>query len=354
MTGQESRPWMTVLIATYNSARFLPQIAEMLSSQTKPDGEGDLEILAVDGGSTDGTRQIAQSLGFRVIENPRGDAIAAKHLGLRHATSRLVCVLDHDEVLLREDSLALRFEAFRRIPELRAVISAGYRFEEMDSAVNMYASEFGDPFSMVTYRCPNNEKFRLEVFKKRLQKTFSDEELFVFRAGSENRPILCEMAAGSGTVDIDFFRESHPEIFTDVNVFPHAYYLLGDYDLIGMLAGDAIHHESAEQWSVVRAKISWRVNNAVNATKISGSGFSGRAHTELYSPLRHALRFAAYAVLVLPPLFDSIRLAVGRRRLGYLMHFPLTYFVLREAIRLRAANLFGSSAGVSRYGEKDG
>lgn len=86
MSGRlENRPWFSIVIATYNSSRFLRKIKDSLDSQESPVGAGSIEILAVDGGSTDNTRDLAQSLGFRLIDNPAGHAIAAKHkIGRAH------------------------------------------------------------------------------------------------------------------------------------------------------------------------------------------------------------------------------------------------------------------------------
>jgi len=345
------RPWMTIVIATYNSSKFLPRLSEMLKRQDCPDQCQDLEILAVDGGSTDDTRALAEHLGFRVLDNPDGNAISAKQVGLKNASSRLVCILDHDEVLLKNDSLKKRFEAFNLDSSLRVMISAGYEFSEKDSTANMYASEFGDPLSMSTYRCPNNSDHRIDVYGRRLEVVQEINDLFIFRAATERRPILCEVAAGSGTIDADFFRLTFPAMLEEPNIFPHAYYLLGQKDHIGVIVGDSIRHDSAESWSVVRKKISWRVNNAVRQTSISTSGLVGRSHSDLYSPRRQLLQFAIYAGLVFPVIVDSFVLVVTRRRLGYLNHFVLTYFVVLEAIRLKLGRVFGRAVSDIRYGQ---
>lgn len=351
MRNAEQRSWMTVVIATYNSARFLPGLANMLERQMKPPESGSLEVLIVDGGSSDETRTLAIEMGFRVIDNPEGNAIAAKNIGIRNASARLVCILDHDESLVRNDSLLRRFEAFESDPNLRAIISAGYEFLPGESAANMYASEFGDPVSLATYRCPNNARFRLSLLRNRLVEVSRKGEMHLFSAGSEQRPILCEMAAGSGTIDVDFFRDNHPQVLDDKNALPHAYYYLGNGDRIGVLERDSILHSSAENWSVVRSKISWRVRNAVLNTGVSQSGFSGRSHSDLYSPRSHALRFSLYALTILPPLCDALSLAFSRRRVGYLNHFLLTYYVVWSAAWFRLSRLLGRAVNEARYGE---
>lgn len=341
---------MTIVIATFNSERFLPGLREMFDAQRKPTDGASLEILAVDGGSTDSTRDLATELGFTVVDNPRGNPIAAKFLGLNYARSRLVCFLDHDEKLVRSDALWRRYELFNQHEFLRAIISAGYSFDEHDTTSNMYASEFGDPVSLAVYRCPNHGRFRIKAFAARLRVKSIEEDAYIFEASSETKPILCEMAAGSGVIDVDFYRLKHPSLFQDENLLPHAYYLLGPGDHLAVVDGDTVTHESAESWSVVRAKVKWRVGNAVNRSDVASSGFTGRDHSPLYSPRRHAGLFFLYAVTLVPPLIDSVRLAMSRRRLGYLYHFVLTYYVLGMSIVMRSQRLLGRRTIQKRYG----
>ena len=347
------RPWMTVVIATYNSEKYLPKIHKVLASQVQPEGVGALEVIAVDGGSTDKTRELAISYGYRVIDNLAGHAIAAKHIGLTKAASRLVCFLDHDELFTSTTALSRRYELFLGNPNLRAMISAGYRFGVKDSSSNMYASEFGDPVSMVAYRCPNNEIFRIRALSQRLKVDHIDDEAVLFRAGSESKPILCEMAAGSGVVDADFYRENYPTTFEDENAVPHLYYYLksiGANDLLGVIKHDAILHDSVDSWNAVRKKISWRINNAVNSTVIAKSGFNGRDHSKMYSPKTQIIKYLIYCLTVVGPVRDSIHLSLTRRRFGYLNHFGLVYFVLFESIRLRIRRK-NQNRTLNRYGE---
>ncbi len=67
------------------------------------------EIVVVDTGSTDGTREVARSHGARVVEWAwRDDFAAARNESLRHATGDWILVLDADEVLTEASGPALR------------------------------------------------------------------------------------------------------------------------------------------------------------------------------------------------------------------------------------------------------
>lgn len=56
----------------------------------------DPEIIVVDNGSTDGTAEIARSLGARVIEEPQGNVAIARNAGARAATGQVLVFVDAD------------------------------------------------------------------------------------------------------------------------------------------------------------------------------------------------------------------------------------------------------------------
>src|SRR5919109_258307 len=94
-----SVPWLSVVIPTYNGSSYLSQALESIILQ----GDQDVEVLAVDDGSTDDTVSILQSyshrLPMKVVEQQRvGNWVAATNRGLEMATGEYVCLLHQDDV----------------------------------------------------------------------------------------------------------------------------------------------------------------------------------------------------------------------------------------------------------------
>jgi glycosyltransferase involved in cell wall biosynthesis len=89
---------ISVLIATYNCARFLPQCLNSISAQTRqPD-----EIIVVDDGSEDGTEELMRRFsGVRYIrcEHNNGKA-AAFNRAVAEACGDILCHLDADDYWL--------------------------------------------------------------------------------------------------------------------------------------------------------------------------------------------------------------------------------------------------------------
>lgn len=96
-------PPVSVVLPTYQERAHIKDCLDSLGAQDYP---GDIEFLVVDGGSTDGTRDlVAQQPRVRLIENPSVTAAAAMNIGLRDM---------HGDVLVRADAHALYAPDFVR------------------------------------------------------------------------------------------------------------------------------------------------------------------------------------------------------------------------------------------------
>jgi glycosyltransferase involved in cell wall biosynthesis len=327
------RPWMSVVIATYNSEKLLEQTIASIRLQKVPSEGLGLEILAVDGGSQDGTLELAQQLGIEVVKNELGHAISAKHIGLLRARSNLVCFLDHDERLVDSQSLFKKHHLFQTDSSLRAAITSGYEITNTQTGANCYASEFGDPFSCYVYRMPNRSDFRIQVLKKRFEVLEETKSYIKFRANTESRPTLLEFVAAGSVVDRDFYLREHSELTFDRNLIPHLYSILSLSDHFAVIADDPVFHESADNWQMVLKKTNWKISNSVfQIGQNQLAGVEGRLRFEKKTSFRRKkVGFALYTLLIVPVLIDSIRMSFKRKDPSYLVHLPLSFYVLYKA-----------------------
>jgi len=111
MSGAPSELAITVIVPAYNAIAFLqrslPPLLEMQNS-----GEI-LEVIVADDGSTDDTAHFAETMGARVLKNPkRGGPGAARNYGAPHAQGQILWFVDAD-VIVRPGTAHLIIETFK-------------------------------------------------------------------------------------------------------------------------------------------------------------------------------------------------------------------------------------------------
>ena len=86
-------PTVSIVLPALYERRFMRDCLDSLLAQ---DDGRIVEILVVDGGSTDGTRAIVEAAGdpVRLVDNPRVTAAAAMNIGLAEAKGDVICRAD--------------------------------------------------------------------------------------------------------------------------------------------------------------------------------------------------------------------------------------------------------------------
>lgn len=93
-------PLVSFVIPCYNERDYLESCLASISRQMADPAS--FEVIVVDNGSRDGTRELAASLGARVLLNERRGAAASRNLGAREAKGDLLAFVDADCLLAPE------------------------------------------------------------------------------------------------------------------------------------------------------------------------------------------------------------------------------------------------------------
>lgn len=143
-------PKLSVIICTYNCKDDAKKCFETIKSQDYP---GELELIASDGGSTDGTVEALEKIGVKVLYNkeklPEGKG-RGKWLGYKNAKGEVIMIIDSDNFPIEKDWVK------KMVKPLVVDESVGFCISRMavvktDKIVNRYLSLVGpDPF--VSYR----------------------------------------------------------------------------------------------------------------------------------------------------------------------------------------------------------
>lgn len=111
-----AQPLVTLVVAMRNEAANIRDCLESIATQDYPTGR--LEVLAVDGRSTDGTRELAASVldgrpGWRLLDNPRITQAAAWNMGIDAARGDVIGIVGaHSE--LAPDYVSTAVETLER------------------------------------------------------------------------------------------------------------------------------------------------------------------------------------------------------------------------------------------------
>src|SRR5438132_14386761 len=107
-----SEPRVSVIIPTYNCARFLPESVNSVLSQTL----NDYEIIVVNDGSTDNTEEVLAPFRSRITYTYQINKglPAALNAGIKIAKGELLAFLDSDDVW-HADKLAKQVELMDRV-----------------------------------------------------------------------------------------------------------------------------------------------------------------------------------------------------------------------------------------------
>jgi len=118
---------VSVIVPVYNCAQYIGKAIESILAQTYPVHE----IIVVDDGSTDGTREALEPYKASIIyvyQKNAGEP-AARNTGIRHSTAEYIAYLDADDLWL-PDKLELQMQYLQTHPECELVYTDMMTFDD--------------------------------------------------------------------------------------------------------------------------------------------------------------------------------------------------------------------------------
>ncbi|MEM7656646.1 MAG: glycosyltransferase family 2 protein [Bacteroidota bacterium] len=103
---------ISLITVAYQAAHVLPTCIESVLSQDYPD----LEYILIDGGSTDGTKELVESYGDRIqvfVSEPDKGIYDAMNKGINLATGEVVGLLNADDLYAHESAVSQVMAAFQ-------------------------------------------------------------------------------------------------------------------------------------------------------------------------------------------------------------------------------------------------
>ncbi len=125
------QPLVTAIIPTYNRAEIVGKAIDSVLAQTYPN----IQVVVVDDGSTDGTRDVLRGYGDRIepIFQPNAGVGHARNAGIQAARGAFIAFLDSDDAW-ENWKIAAQIDVFQRFPEL-SIVYTDARSIELDGSV---------------------------------------------------------------------------------------------------------------------------------------------------------------------------------------------------------------------------
>jgi glycosyltransferase involved in cell wall biosynthesis len=141
-------PSISIVIPTYNSEKFLPLCLQSINDQDYPKDK--LEIIIIDGGSTDRTIDIAKGFGVtKILHNSLRTGEAGKAIGVKVAINEIIAFIDSDNILDGKDWFKRMVKPFQE-EEIAGVEPLYYSHRRYDGYITRYCALIGmnDPLCL--------------------------------------------------------------------------------------------------------------------------------------------------------------------------------------------------------------
>jgi len=318
-------PVISISIATYNSDKTLLKTLECIKKQTYPRSK--IEILIVDGGSTDKTLLLAKKYRSKIVPNKKTDIVYARHLGFVKATGKYLMYLDSDEIMESENSLMLKYRTFKKNKRIIGIMPSGYKTPTDYAPINYYVNEFGDPFSFYMYRESKGIDYLVKEWIKRYPVIQQDTDCIVLDLSNIKPLPLIELSAGGCVINLSYMRARFPKLTKYPGYIGHLFYLFNENGgLLAITKHDNLIHYSSASLQKYLKKIDSRIKNNVFGNDMGKAGFSGREKFQSSWYYYKKILFIPYAFLLILPIIDSIYLAITRKKIIYLLHVFLSVY----------------------------
>ncbi len=285
---------------TRNAAALVGNCLKSILGQNYPRDR--MEILISDGGSTDGTREIAQKHGALVMDDAGSDMEEAKRVVLQKATGDFVVFVDADNEFTHPDFLRLAVEALRNNPQALGLESYYPPSPKMSSfcAYVTHLLHISDPIAW------------LMTVKPKLVATMGEVERWILPAGTCAYPL-----GANGFVfrkaDLDAARAG--ERFQDTHVAMHLMQA-GQREWL-RLRGRGVHHYYVQDlWPGFLHKRRRAIAHYFNVQRKTGVNWTKE------KPRVPAWLACLYAVTVIGPLYHTAVGLVRSRDWRWCWHMP--------------------------------
>lgn len=310
---------VSIIMPTYNSEKTIETSLKSIRNQSI--NQKQVEIIVVDGGSSDKTLEIARRYNTRVIFNEKRLPEFAKQKGMLCAEGKYGVFLDSDESFLNKESLQKRVDLFANHLDVKNLVSTGQVCKNGEIGINRYANFIGDPFSNFVYRY--NGYNRLEDISRQYICTDIGAGLKIQFDKTDVLPLF-DALGNMFEIEtaIALYEKTEKKENFVANIFTN---MVNKTKSAIIMKDDFICHQPRLEKKVYLSKIRWRIKN--NLFQNSGVGYTARKEISKKLSRRQYL-FIPYCIFIFPVLIDSIMLSIKNKDIYFVWHIFYAEYTL--------------------------
>ncbi len=303
-------PMLSIILPVYNAEADLKRFFRYFDRQNFP--KGSVELLVMDGGSTDNTVTLARAHHVRVIHNPQKLTEPGVALGFRYAKAPLIMILAADNIFPDPDAVGTMIGVF----DDKKIVAAFPKHDTGpgDNLYSRYINTFTDPYTHFVYGNAANARTFHKIYRTLVQTDTYD--IYDYRSASA-RPII---ALAQGFTIRKSLMPARVEVSDDILT---VYRLINEGRLLAYVHGVRLWHYTIRDTKQFIAKQRRAVENALLRRD---SGITKRRDVMTFGQRMRMYLFVPYAFTIVPALVQSIVGFVTTGEVMWLTHWYMSLF----------------------------
>lgn len=321
MNNNKNLPKVTFSIVTLNEELRLPKCLDAINNQEYPKDK--IEILVVDGGSKDSTKEIAKRNGANLLLNK--DKLAEPGLKIAYIKAKgdYMIFMAADNIIHDPKWTHKMIKPFLDDPENIVASFSKVDNDPRDNIWNKYINEDAEPFSAFVFGNASHPSKFSKIYP--VEKETID--YVIYKYSERNFPLIALAQCTMLKAGLDRTEESR---FDDILPIVD---LIKNRKKIAFVKNTGIFHYSFKGYKNFYTKFNKRIYNSIKT-----NSFKAReSNTSKSRKLRKYL-FILYGMTIIIPFIESVLLTYKKRQLYMLLHpvccFTISYLIVYNILKV--------------------
>lgn len=292
-------PPVSIIIIAKNCESMIKMCLEAIVAQKYPKDK--IEILVIDGGSTDKTKDVAKDFGAICIDGGYPDNQEARRaIGLHYASHEIVAYIDSDNILPSINWMREMVTPFLEDNKIIASQTYKYTYRKSDSLINRYFALFGAN-DIVAYYLNKADRGKWTDVKWTLKgNVVSQNDLYYTVCFNEDIPtigcngfLIKKSVLLKANIEPDYF--FHIDVNLDL--------VRQGFDRYAFVKNDIIHLTGNSLYTAIKKRLVYMMKHHHNMNL--------NRRYKVFDPnnkkdLKNIVKFSIYSFTIIKPLFDSM------------------------------------------------